>query len=710
MNDDELLRVVISEQERSIGFDYDADLTQQREIALEYYKGEMRDVPSMPNRSRAVSMDVRDGIQAILPDLLDIFTNGEDVVAFVPRGEEDVDAAKQETDYLNFVVFQENDGWQLFQSVILDALQAKTGVFKWWVEEGYQPDDERFEGKTFAELQKAAESGEIVEYAATGTYDDETGEPLFSFTLRKDPDDGKICIASVAPEDITVARDTVRLKDATYCATRSRPRAQDLLAQGISRELVDGLPEWVTTQNNAVPQARDTVEEGEQIGGASLGDMRQVEVVEHYIRLKDGGKEKLWCVLTGGQGSSAIILRKEEVDQIQLSAITPYLVSHRFYGNSLADFLIDIQRMKSQLQRMTMDAGYFALNQRHEVDESGCSDNTVTDLLRNEPGVPVRVKRAGTVTPIASPGLNVDTLSYLEYFSVQMEERTGIVRSAQGLNPDTLHETKGGMLAQLARAQKRIRMVARTMAETGIKDMYLGVHALIRQTASKERIVRLRNKFVTIDPSGWGERNDMSIEIGVGAGGREQEMVVLQQIMEIQAQAVGAGLSQLVTPDNLYNSATRFAEKAGIKTPELYFSDPKEAPPQEPQPDPAMLEMQAKQQLEQQKLELSAQNDAAQLEQAQQKALGEYELKQMDIEAKRYQAELDDRYRRDQAESELAFKQAQFEQELALKQWQIEQEIELQRERMAMDVHKHQASLDNDANIASNVQVGGEPG
>jgi hypothetical protein len=716
MTDEELLRIVISEQQRSVGFDLDADLTEQRELSLEYYKGEMRDVPSMPNRSKAVSLDGRDAIQSVIPDIIDIFTTGDDVVAFEPVGPEDEEQAKLETKTLKHVVFNQNPGWLNFYSMFLDALQAKTGIIKWWVEEGEYPDNVEFKNKTAMELEQATQDGsELVEVnpselMASGLL----SEPLYDFTLKPPQGQPKLCMDTVAPEDLTVARDTtVRLADATYCATRSRPRAQDLLAQGVSRDIVDDLPEWVATIDNAVPLARDTVQEGEQVGGTSTFDMRQVEVVEHYIRIREGKSINLYCVLTGGQGASSVLIRKEKVNRIQIAAVTPYLVSHRFYGNSMMDMIMDVQRIKTVLQRMTLDSGYFALNQRHEVADNGSNENTMDDLLNNQPGVPVRVKVAGTVNAIQSPGLNFDTLAHLEYFSTVLEERTGMVRAAQGLNPETLHETKGGMLALLGRAQRRTRMIARTFAETGVKDMYLGVHATLRENMTKAFNLKINDQWVESNPSEWNSRDNMAIEIGEGAGNKEHDVMVAQMLGQVQAQVIEGGYTDIVTPDNIYHAARTIAEKADVKNPDAWFSDPKKAPPKPPQPDPAAMEVQAKAELEQQKLQAQQEANSQKLEQDGLKALGEHDLKQQQLEAdtqlRQQQIQADTETKRWQIEQELILKREQLAAELDLKREQMAAELALKREQAVMNAAMSTDIPDGGSDIG-NVDVGGEPG
>ena len=109
-------------------------LSQERAAALDYYLGDMsRDMPAPDGRSRAVSTDVADTVEGLMPTLMDIFTAGDEVVRFEPVGPEDVAAAEQETDYVNHVFMQQNPGFLVLYSFIKDALLSKVGIVKvWW--------------------------------------------------------------------------------------------------------------------------------------------------------------------------------------------------------------------------------------------------------------------------------------------------------------------------------------------------------------------------------------------------------------------------------------------------------------------------------------------------------------------------------------------------------------------------------------------------
>ncbi|VIO73885.1 hypothetical protein CI41S_39940 [Bradyrhizobium ivorense] len=111
-------------------------LTEERAKAMDYYLGEMdEDMPPEPGRSRAVSTDVADVIEGLMPQLMDIFAGSDEVVRFEPVGPDDEEAAQQETDYVNHVLMQQNPGFMVLYAFIKDALLSKVGIVKVFWEE-----------------------------------------------------------------------------------------------------------------------------------------------------------------------------------------------------------------------------------------------------------------------------------------------------------------------------------------------------------------------------------------------------------------------------------------------------------------------------------------------------------------------------------------------------------------------------------------------
>ena len=699
--DDDLLRYVRTERMASIGWGEgdQGTLRDKRERALEYHRGVMDDLPTLEDRSKAVSTDVAEAVETALPDLMEIFIGGDDVATFQPSSAEDEEKAQQESDYVKYVIFQENPGAMVFYTTLKDALLSGLGLFHW-----YWDKEEVEENLAEVPTESAAQVVMVAQAQGMELEAEDNGQGVS--VLKRKRLRGSVKIISIPPEDFTVAKDTVYLPDATYCCYRARPRIQDLIADGVDPKVARSLKPYVTPDEQ-IALARDMGGENTQDVLDSMDDLQQVEVRYHYIRLLgEDGSLCLHKITTDSE--EKVLIDKEEIEgRLPFGAITPYLNPHRFYGESVADKLMEIQRIKTSLLRMFLDSGYFALNQRMEVAMDLANEYTISDLLNNVPNMPVRVKQAGVVRPITAGGLSFDALAALEHVSVMGEQRTGIVRNAQGLNPDTLHDTAQGAMQLIAAAQKRVRLIARIMAETGIKDLYLGVHEMLRQGYSnpdegaefEAPNVKLGRQWQTVEPQTWGERKVLDVQVGVGSAGREHDLMVMGGIMNLQEKAVMSGIPGLVKPDNLYNSAIRYAQLGNIKNPRAFFNDPAEEPPPEPRPDPEMEKAKAQMMLEQEKakanLQLKAQEGEVNAGLQQRKGEQDFELARMKLEM------------------EMGLKREQIAAELQLKREQLAAEIELKRElgmAQAMVAHETGMAKVQASAATSEVNPGGEPG
>lgn len=697
LDDTDFLAIVGAEFSAAIGLDSGDDVVSDRIRALEYFKGDVSaDIVAMPNRSKAVSTDVADAIYTALPDLCEIFVGGEEIGAFRPTGEEDEEAAKQETEVVNHVIMEQNDGFGLIHDAIHDALLQKVGVFHFYVEEEEGYVTERFEGQNAVQLSLAAQSGDVMNVAPSGA--DDLGNALYAFEVRKSKAAHCVRIETVDPSRFAVARDTTCLSDAVYAVMLTTPRAQELKRRGFDPDQVDDLPGLSSFPNTESDRARDTVGESNQpFGGDATHDLRLVAIHVHVVRVDaDGdGEPEIWRVITD-QGNS-ILLDKERLPCVPFAAGSPYRQPHRFYGRSLADLLMEVQRIKTALTRMHLDGGFFAINQRHEIDMTRASEFTLQDYLNNVPGYPVRTK-GNAISPLSSVRSDFNTLESLEYFATVGEQRSGIVRNAQGLNPDTLHDTAKGAEALMNAAQKRLRFIARTLAETIFKSLFIGVHTLLRTSGSQQIAVRLRNKWTPVDPSSWGERSDMTIEIGLGASGREAELIKLNMVLgwaeKVATLQQGFG-GPLLRAEDAHKMLKRLTQQTGLKG--EYWTDPEEnpmPPPQEPPPDPALvkaqMEMRAAQeemamkerhtQMQFQKdMELAKQQQAddmarAQIEAQDKQRAHEMEVMRFGLEAEQAsrQAEIDARKLELEAQK-LALERERLAHERALKDLEIEQ-------------------------------------
>jgi hypothetical protein len=655
-------------------------LSHERADAMDYYLGDMaRDMPAPDGRSRAVSTDVADTIEGLMPSLMEIFCAGDEVVRFEPVGPEDVAAAEQETDYVNHVFMQVNPGFLILYSFIKDALLSKVGVVKvWWETRALEERETYYDLSDDAfSLLVADPDVEVIAHSERPLpppglpqgspvpqleSDEPAGPALHDVEVRRSRKAANARIEPVPPEEFGIARNARSLRDCDYCFHKVLLTEARLIAQGFDAAQVRALPSYAGISNTE-ETARDTIEEFQRQGDSLNTAARRIEVTEHYVRMDyDGeGTPLLYKVTTaGGEGD---ILNKdgkpdiEPFDMVPFAAMTPVIVTHRFFGRSIADLVMDIQRIKTALLRAMLDNAYLANNPRVEVAEQFASPETLDDLLVSRPGGIVRTKQPGGLNWQQVPTIGGHVFPALEYMDSTRELRTGVTRQGQGIDANALQNQSATAVNQVfSAAQARIRLIARIFAETGLRDLFTLVHATVRKHGGEAATVRLRNQWVTVDPRVWKTRYDMTINVGLGTGTRSERLAHVMAVIALQKEALAGGLTNLVNAQNLYNSAKEVTKLVGLPNVEAYFTDPRTvapaaSPQQPPPPDPKLMEIQARMAFEerQAQAEMAAQNNKAQSELAllqarfefdKRLALLEHELKVRDQQFRHLQGSL----------------------------------------------------------------------
>jgi hypothetical protein len=604
ISESELKAILAAERAAALGSTPGSRLANERERALSYYLGDMtRDMPSLAGRSTAVSSDVADTVEGMMPELMEIFAGGDEVVMFTPVGPEDEEAAAQETDYINHVFWEQNEGFLVLYSMIKDALLQKLGIAKVWWEKGEKSERETYYNQT-ADAFALITSDPAIEVIEHSEHDG-----LHDVTVVRKSSYGCVRVEAVPPEEFGVAATARSLRDARYCYHLVIRRVSDLIAQGYDAEQVRSLKP-TTSLTNIERTRRDTVQEGLTFfaSDASNDAAREVEVIEHYIYLdyEQDGNPGYYRIVTGGEDGEVLRLNGkpdiERIDRIPFAAITPVIITHRLIGRSIADLVIDIQRIKTAILRGMMDATYLAVYPRPEVAQSHATPETLNDLLTFRAGAPIRVRQPGGISWTKAPDVAQQMFPVLQYLDAQREWRTGVTRQGQGVDPNALQNQVATIAHQMFNAaQAKIRLIARIFAQTGIRDLFLLLHETVRKHGEQAQIVRLRNRWVEVDPRNWKTRKDMTVNVGLGYGSRTERLAGLQMLIAAQKEALAAGM---VSPRNLWESAQELARLLGHRNAERFFvepgsepADPMSAPIQQP-PDPKLQEIAARIEIE----------------------------------------------------------------------------------------------------------------
>jgi len=614
--DDDRLQAIVSQALESAADYLDEELSPVRVKASEYYAGEPFG-DEVEGQSQVVSRDVSDVVRAILPSLVRVFTGSERAMEYIPQGPEDEAAAEQATDYVNYLMLRENRGFTALYSAFSDALIRGTGVIKTWWDDSTEVEIEKYEGLDDETLQ-ALEVDAGTEILKDSAYPDEdarpavefvwqqmaqeammTGQPppempplpmLHDVTVRRKLKRGRIRIEAVPPEEILVSRGARSFDDAELVAHRVELTRSQLIAMGYDADLLDDLSSTDRLRSNDERLFRSPEDLTEDnIDPAQ----RKILYTEAWMPLDaddDGIAElrKICCL-----GDQYKMVRHEWARYVPLADFCPLPEPHRAIGKGVSDLVMDIQRIKSRILRSMLDSLVQSIHPRTAAVEG---EVNMDDLLNNEVGGVVRVRRPGMVQPLETPFVGQQAFPMLEYMDDLRASRTGISDSTQGLDKETMQSTTRLAVQQSVQAaQQQIELIARVFSETGMRKLYTNLLKLVAAHQDKPRVVRLRNTWVPIDPRGWNVGMDCAASGSLSPGLTEERVATLLAVADRQEKILMqlGPQNPLVSLAQYSNTLRKLVELGGYKDAGRFFNevDPNEPPPDQPQQqsDPAML-------------------------------------------------------------------------------------------------------------------------
>ena len=659
LSDDELQGIVASEIDDAVDF-IDNIVSPLRAKATEYYRGDPFG-DEEDGRSQVVSMDVRDTVQAIMPSLMRVFTSGDKVVEYVPRGPEDVASAKQATEYVNYIFQKDNPGFLVLHSAFKDALVRKNGIIKFWWDESFETETSDLTGLDDAALAslsadpnitvdvQSSYEGELPPIAAEeAAMMQQLGMPMPQPPMMHDVivtrrlPRGRVKVEALPPEEFLIDRRAKSLEDAEFVAHRRVVTVSDLVAMGYDYDEVSALASDTDDMDTNVERYTRNPALTTRNTDRSDPASRKVTYIEAYIRVDRNGDgiAELRRVCVAGVGKT--LLSDQPWDVLPFASFCPDPEPHDFFGMSMADIVMDIQRIKSVVMRNSLDSLAMSIHPRVAVTEGQVN---IEDVMNTETGAIIRQRSPGQVQPLTMPYVGKEAFPVLAYMDETKQNRTGISRAAAGLDADALQSsTAGAVAATVNAAQQHIEMIARIFAETGMRTLFRGILRLVCQHQDQPRMVRLTNEFVPIDPRGWDATMDATATIALGRGTDSERMAMLTQIGQMQKEAMSTlgAINPLTDIQKLYNTLSEMTALAGFKDTSKFWSDPAQFQPPPPEPE---------------KPDVNEQLIQAQIMQIQ----ADMQMKNADLQLKRENAMREDDRKRDELEIEVYMKAAEIE-------------------------------------------------
>tara|TARA_Y100000590_G_scaffold470609_1_gene666909 strand:- start:11625 stop:13784 length:2160 start_codon:yes stop_codon:yes gene_type:complete len=628
---------------------------EDRAEATKYYMGDEPEGGS-DLQSEYISTDVRDSVLYMLPSLLRTFFGTKRVVEFVPSGPEDIPLAEQQTDYINHVIQEKNNGFQVLYDAFKDALVRKTGFVKAFWDDSVTSSTYDYTGLNREQYMALVSDPDVeiveesVKYEKQIILDEMTGEQVeqefpveYDVVIRRVKKSNKVCIEAIPPEEVLIARDARDIKSSSYVAHRMMKTVSDLVAMGYDYDFIDqnagggdsdfDADEW---DNQQARQPYDDVYSPDRNDPGS----RNVLYVEHYLFYDldgDGIAERI-RVCTVGSGLT--IANVMQWDDLPIVLFCPDPEPHTAIGTSIADYVMPLQRAKSQIMRDTLDSLGHSIFPRYGVVEGQVN---IDDVLNSDIGQPIRMRAPGMVQPFTVPFVGSQAFPVLEYLDEVKEQRTGVSKASMGMNAEALQSTtKAAVAATMSAAQGRVEMIARIFAEQGMTDLFRLVNRLIVKHQDQQEMVRLNNNFIPIDPRVWDADKDIVVNVAITNSSDEERVSTLMMVAQKQEQIMTqlGPENPMVTPQMYANTLQKMIEMAGFKDSNQFINaNFPPMPPQPPQQDPAALLAEA----ELQKSQVSAQ-----------KAI-------IDAETDRLKLIMEDDRRRDEIEADMMLKSAELQ-------------------------------------------------
>lgn len=710
--DSDGLKALLS-QEITSALTYDnTELAHKRAKALEYYRGEMSDTPSMAGRSSVVSKDVADTIGWMLPGIIRVFTASDRMAIYEPEKPGDEEFAKQATDYANFVFMKDNDGYRIMWDATHDSLLLGNGIVKHWWDDKEECEYSQHTGLTEEQIailqmdqsleivaQKPGEPQIILAPSPTGQMI-ETPIATYDVKIKRVVRNGRLRVECIEPEDFLLDREATCLDKARFTAHRRGVTRSDLIEMGFDRDLVEGLPvdRFSTIQQESVSRHPEGYTFFNNVGDDS---MLMVELFECYMKADvdgDGIAETVRAFYAGAGGTGELLDWEVWEDDLPFSDIPCEPVPHRWDARSIFDETSDIQRIKTVLTRQFLDNLYWVNNPMNTAEENSVAN---PETLRSPKFGATIWHKKGSIPPqpLPVPFIGDKALLGLQHFDNVREMRTGVSRSTMALDPEALqNQTATANQNQKDSAYSQIELIARNQAELGWKRVFRQILKLIVKHQDRPRTIRLRDTWVEMDPRSWNSNMDATINIGLGTGSRDRDMAMLNTILNVQITmtdrlaAGGFSAQALEMVPKINMTATKLAESAGIKNPDQFYLDLKpevidqmKAQAAQPKPDPAVLKIQADAANKDKEFQFREREMAINAQIAQQS-----DERKAQIETVQAQSDMATEREKLQGEALLAQQRFEFDKELKLIEMAMKREMHDQQMAQRAEQHRQQ--------------------
>ncbi len=550
----------------------------ENECLLDRYMGNPYG-DEIPERSKVISNDVMDVVEADMPSLARVFLGPGEILKFRPNkksNEEDKTEAESKTKYVNWQVREQPWSFTVLHGFIKNALIEKTSVVKYFIEETTEIEEHKKTGLSDEELAVFQESLEGEDVKSVEVVREEQGDTEENaVVLRVEKMRKEVKILGVELEDFRMTKNATSKDTAPLVGDVSLMTRGELVARGIDRQLVDSLQLAGDIQENTrLQDIRDADEGGsdESSEASESWASEEVEVQDLYPMVDydgDGIAERRHIMRSGDD-----ILINEVFNHVPYAVMSSILMPHKAIGMSRAEIAAPTARVKTSILRGISDNIYAVNNPRIAANKQVNMD----DLLVMRPNGVIRTvddsNPGQNMFPVEIPYIGDKALQVIQYWDHSRSQTTGSLLASQGLDADNLGKETATRFQGVEQASEaKIELVARVMAETGFRQLFEGVAWLDANFQNAETEIEILGEELAVDPSDWKFKHYVVSKVGLGAGDDEKILQTLTALWQLHQQLQANG-SPMTDEVKRYNVLKGMVTASGLPEIAEFFNDP----------------------------------------------------------------------------------------------------------------------------------------
>ena len=526
-----------------------------------YYKDKF---PALTNISDVTASDFHDTVEWAIPSLIKVFFGNEDICKLQGvNSEQDERAAAAHSELIKYQLERCNDGFLIFYDWIKNSLIDNLGIVKcYWERES-----------TIESKQLVVSPQELMTMQTNPNINILSVEQMAPEVLRIEYEEttnitkNQPKLEVIPPSEFRFSPEAKSLEDIGFVAHRKivkldylRRREREGVFQNIDKLLEDegsdGSVERTNYETDLNPRAFD------KINDAGVEEAKKEFLLyECYVKTdinNDGILEDLIVTMVG---NTIVRLEENTMGRHPFFVISPIRDTLRLFPRrGIADLVGELQDLNTAFLKQIIFNIAVNNNKQAFINIDTLIDPNEFIDGRKAVRVSGNPREAVMWTPIEQ--LQPQVFQFLEYMNTMKENRTGITRYNQGMDANSLNKTATGITQIMNASNQRLELIARIFAETGIKQLFRHMIKMNQMYITQETFIRVTDKPKPIYPEDLEGTIDITVNVGVVAGSKQQQAQAMQLLLGMYPQLVMAGIADV---SHVSYAFGRLVESLGYK-------------------------------------------------------------------------------------------------------------------------------------------------